>query len=136
MAKRATSRRIIEFDLLRGFFIMVITLDHLAYWPSPLAFFSGKGWLWVSSAEGFFLISGFLIGFIRAYKGRHKDLWQITKSLWRRALKLYLWGVGITLFLMAITALVPPDNVNTLPSLPPEDTTVASTVVNLSLIHI
>ena len=84
MAKRATSRRIIEFDLLRGFFIMVITLDHLAYWPSPLAFFSGKGWLWVSSAEGFFLISGFLIGFIRAYKGRHKDLWQITKSLWPR----------------------------------------------------
>lgn len=135
MAKRATSRRIIEFDLLRGFFIMVITLDHLAYWPSPLAFFSGKGWLWVSSAEGFFLISGFLIGFIRAYKGRHKDLWQVTKSLWRRALKLYLWGVGITLFLMAITALVPPDNVNTLPSLPPEDTTVGSTVVNVLLMR-
>lgn len=135
MATQTRTRRIIEFDLLRGFFIVVITLDHLAYWPSPLAFFSGKGWLWVSAAEGFFLISGFLIGYIRAYKGRNKPLWPMTKGLWRRAVKLYLWGVGITLFLLAITALVPSTNVNTLPDLPADDTTILGTVVNVLLMR-
>ena len=109
-AAPARSRRIIEFDLLRGFFIVIITLDHLSYWPSPLAFISGRGWLWVSAAEGFFLISGFLIGYLRAYKGRDKPLWPITVSLWRRALKLYLWGVAISLYLRIFTEFAPTDN--------------------------
>src|SRR3989339_456486 len=89
-------RRIHELDLLRGFFILVIIIDHLQFWPSPLTFLTGEGRLWVSAAEGFFLISGLLIGYIRGYKGRNQPLTSISKKLAYRAFMLYAWGVGIT----------------------------------------
>ncbi|MCQ9368996.1 OpgC domain-containing protein [Brevibacterium sp. 91QC2O2] len=112
-------RRIVELDLLRGFFVIVIILDHLQMWPSPLYLLSGKGLLWGSAAEGFFLVSGFLIGYIRAYKGRTKPLRELTVVLLRRALKLYLWGIGISLAIIGFTLLVGGDG--RLPKLPTED---------------
>lgn len=100
-------RRIYELDLLRGFFICVIILDHLQFWPSPLQYFTGQGRLWVSAAEGFFLISGLLIGYLRAYKGASTPLKVLSHGLWRRAFTLYLWCVVITLIVTALAALLP-----------------------------
>lgn len=99
-------RRIHELDLLRGFFILVIIIDHLQFWPSPLTFLTGEGRLWVSAAEGFFLISGLLIGYIRGYKGRNQPLAFISKKLAYRAFMLYAWGVGITFAVTGFTLLV------------------------------
>lgn len=117
--KQPVRRRIVELDLLRGFFIVIIVSDHLEFWPSPLAFLSGKGYLWATAAEGFFLISGFLVGYIRAYKGRDKPLREISWGLISRAAKLYLWGVGISLFIIGYTLLVGPNG--RLPKLPADD---------------
>lgn len=100
-------RRIYELDLLRGFFICVIILDHLQFWPSPLQYFTGQGRLWVSAAEGFFLISGLLIGYLRAYKGAQTPLKTLSEGLLRRAFTLYIWCVGITLLVTALTVLLP-----------------------------
>ncbi len=102
-------RRIFELDLLRGFFICVIILDHLQFWPSPLQYLTGQGRLWVSAAEGFFLISGLLIGYLRVYKGMKIPLGDLTKLLFRRAFMLYVWGVIITLIVVALSALMPGD---------------------------
>ena len=99
-------RRIHELDLLRGFFILVIIIDHLQFWPSPLTFLTGEGRLWVSAAEGFFLISGLLIGYIRGYKGKNQPLGIISKKLVYRAFLLYAWGVGITFAITGFTLLV------------------------------
>jgi len=94
--------RIHELDLLRGFFILVIIIDHFQRWPSPFTFITGEGRLWVSAAEGFFLISGLLIGYLRGWKGRHQSFKEITKKLIGRGVMLYVWCVAITLFVVSI----------------------------------
>lgn len=94
--------RIHELDLLRGFFILVIVIDHFQRWPSPFTYITGEGRLWVSAAEGFFIISGLLIGYLRGWKGRHHSLKEISKKLLSRAAMLYAWGVGITLFIVSV----------------------------------
>jgi hypothetical protein len=103
----APKRRIYELDLLRGFFICVIILDHLQFWPSPWQYMTGQGRLWVSAAEGFFLISGLLIGYLRVYKGMAVPMGDLTKLLLRRAFLLYIWGVGLTLLVVALATLMP-----------------------------
>lgn len=94
--------RIHELDLLRGFFILVILIDHFQRWPSPFTYITGEGRLWVSAAEGFFIISGLLIGYLRGWKGRHQDFREIAKKLLKRAGMLYLWCVGITFFVVSM----------------------------------
>lgn len=112
-----TLGRIDELDLIRGFFILVIIVDHLQRWPSPFTYITGEGRLWVSAAEGFFIISGILIGYLRVRKQREVPLWELTRKLWARAGKLYIWAVGVTFFVVAMTVLLPADP-ETLPRLP------------------
>lgn len=114
----APKRRIYELDLLRGFFICIILLDHLQFWPSPFQYITGQGRLWASAAEGFFLISGLLVGYLRAYKGATVPLSDLTKLLLRRAVMLYLWCVIITFIVVALTAILPSSALNMLPKLP------------------
>lgn len=115
---KTAQRRIYELDLLRGFFICVIILDHLQFWPSPLQYFTGQGRLWSSAAEGFFLISGLLVGYLRAYKGAKIPLKDLTRLLWKRAALLYIWCVVITFIVVAISALLPSNALALLPKLP------------------
>lgn len=115
------ARRIIELDLLRGFFIVVIILDHLQFWPSPWQYMTGQGRLWVSAAEGFFIISGLLIGYLRAYKGAHSSLRDMSKKLWARAGMLWLWGVIITAAALMLSYALPGPT-NLLPALPGDET--------------
>lgn len=117
-------RRIFELDLLRGFFICVIILDHLQFWPSPFQYVTGQGRLWVSAAEGFFLISGLLIGYLRVYKAMQVPLRDLTKLLLKRAFMLYAWGVAITFVITALAVLMP-GNGELLPKLP-DSTQVSS----------
>lgn len=100
-------RRIYELDLLRGFFICVIILDHLQFWPSPLQYLTGQGRLWASAAEGFFLISGLLVGYLRAYKGVSTPLKVLSKGLLSRAAMLYVWCIVITLVVVSLSVLMP-----------------------------
>ncbi len=99
---KTNKRRIHELDFLRGFFILVIIIDHLQRWPSPLSYLTGEGRLWVSAAEGFFIISGLLIGYLRGYKGLKIPMRNLTGMLVRRAAKLYIWSIIITLIAVFI----------------------------------
>lgn len=83
--------RIHSLDILRGFFIVVIVLDHFWKYPSLWSFITGQGLLWVTAAEGFVMISGFLIGYIRGYKGLKKPFRDIATILLKRAVMLYVW---------------------------------------------
>jgi hypothetical protein len=100
---KPVKKRIDAFDYLRGFFIVVIIIDHLWRWPNIFQFVSGRGELWVSAAEGFVIISGLLVGYIRGYKNRHHPLKEVSGKLIRRGLLLYLWMIITTISLVFMT---------------------------------
>lgn len=92
---KGKTKRILAFDLIRGLFLLIIMIDHIELYPNGFDLFTGKGRLWVSAAEGFFFMSGLLIGMI--YKRRLQlGMKYIFKKMWTRALELYVVGVGLT----------------------------------------
>lgn len=95
------ANRIEVLDYLRGFFIVIIIADHLWRWPNIFQVISGRGELWVSAAEGFVIISGLLVGYIRGRKNLKKPLSEVTKKLIGRGLLLYVWALITSLLLVA-----------------------------------
>jgi hypothetical protein len=88
-----TKKRFRVLDQLRGFFIVVIIIDHLSRWPSLWSAITGKAWLWVTAAEGFVIISGLLVGYVRGFKNRSQSFQNVSGLLIRRGLLLYLWSI-------------------------------------------
>lgn len=93
--------RIEVLDYLRGFFILIIIIDHLWRWPNLFQFVTGRGELWASAAEGFVIISGLLVGYVRGRKGLKHKFGYISKKLFSRAALLYVWACITTLALVA-----------------------------------
>lgn len=89
--------RIHAFDLLRGYFLIVILLNHLYYYPSGLDILTGRGALYASTAEGFFVISGIVLGIVRGRKLIDKPFVLGAKLLLKRSLQLYLTSVILAL---------------------------------------
>jgi hypothetical protein len=94
---KPTSKRILTLDLLRGYFLLDMILIHLNYWPNGLDWVGFRGQLFVTSAEGFFLISGVVLGIVRGGKLRHQPMKEPTKLLLRRSLQLYVTYVAAQL---------------------------------------
>jgi len=94
--KKLNRERIIALDILRGIFIVIVAVDHFAWTPSLfIQFATDKSWLFASAAEGFFVISGMLVGYI--YGPRILSHMRSTVSrIWRRAFLLYTLAVGFT----------------------------------------
>jgi hypothetical protein len=89
--------RILSLDYLRGYFVLVIIIDHLWQFPSLWALLSGEAKLWVTAAEGFVMISGFLIGYIRGYKGMRLPFLAVARKLLSRAALLYFWMIIVSM---------------------------------------
>ena len=95
-APEATGRRDLRVDFLRGFCVFAMVVDH----------FGGESWLYaltggnrfyVSAAEGFIFISGFIMG--QAYRGKRDRsglVVAMTDAL-RRARTLYLATAALTI---------------------------------------
>ncbi len=99
--------RLIALDLLRGLFLVIIFADHLAYQPS--LFFqlaTNNSALLASAAEGFFVISGILVGYIYGPKIIKQPL-AVAKKLWKRAGTLYLLTIVFTLLYTLWAYLLP-----------------------------
>lgn len=103
-------KRIIALDLLRGAFLVAIFINHTAWTPTLYDFITGQSHLFASAAEGFFAISGVLVGYIYAPRILRKTK-ETFKKLWKRAAWLYLLSVGFTWLYSFITLLLPPDTV-------------------------
>jgi hypothetical protein len=87
---KPAKERILALDILRGYFILIIASVHLHYYPSLFGSFDGRGQLWVSEAEGFFFISGLLIGIIRKRDIIKRGLATASYKILQRGWKLYL----------------------------------------------
>jgi len=94
--KKEKSERILTFDLMRGYFLCVILFNHLQYYPSGLDFFTGRGLLYASTAEGFFVVSGIVLGIVRGRKLLHQPFKVAAKLLWKRSLQLYITSIILT----------------------------------------
>lgn len=99
--------RIIALDLLRGYFLWVILIDHVSRFPAIFEVFTGQGLLWASAADGFFLESGILVGFLRGKEVQAENFKLAWKRLWSRALVLYGWSVGLTLLFTLLAIWLP-----------------------------
>lgn len=102
--------RIIALDLLRGAFLVAIFVNHIDWSPTLFDFITGQSRLFASAAEGFFAISGILVGYIYGPKvlKQTKDTFL---RLFRRAGWLYLLTIGFTTLYTVITLFLPPETV-------------------------
>jgi len=82
---------------MRGYFLSVILLNHLQYYPSGLDIFTGRGMLYASTAEGFFAVSGIVLGIIRGRKLIDAPFKKAAAMLWKRSFQLYLTSIVLTL---------------------------------------
>lgn len=101
-AKNSKSSRILAFDLMRGYFLIVIILNHLGWYPSGFEYLTYRGDLFVSTAEGFFLLSGLVLGIVRGQKLVNKPFKVPAKLLLKRAFQLYVTSVFLMLLFTVI----------------------------------
>lgn len=94
---RIKRQRILTLDLLRGLFLIIILADHLAWTPSLLFQFStAYTGMFASAAEGFFAISGILVGYIYGPRILVNTRRSVAK-MWKRGALLYVLAVGLSL---------------------------------------
>ena len=96
-APKPKKRRLVTLDLMRGYYVGVLAAIHLDYIPSLLGLVDGRGALLVSEAEGFFMISGLLVGMLRRRDLERYGLWRMTLNSWKRGVQLYIVAVPLTL---------------------------------------
>lgn len=82
--------RIVTFDIMRGFFLIAIIINHLAFFPNLLDWWGMRGYLLVTTAEGFFLLSGIVLGVVRGAKLVDRPFKEVAKIVFKRAWTLYL----------------------------------------------
>ena len=100
---KSASKRILTFDLMRGWFLLAIIIDHIGFFPNGLEWMSARSGLFVTTAEGFFFISGLVLGIVRGAKLIDKPFKLVAKLLLKRGVQLYIWSVLLTLLFTAIT---------------------------------
>lgn len=95
-------RRLVTLDLMRGYYVGVLTAIHLDYIPSLLGYVDGRGSLLVSEAEGFFMISGLLVGMLRRRDLERHGMWKMTRTSWKRGFQLYIVAIPLALLFTLI----------------------------------
>lgn len=83
--------RDLRLDFLRGFALLVMFVDHLSVSDSPYYFITFRGEFYTTAAQGFFFISGYVLGMISARLTLSKALRRLSK----RIAELYLAAIGM-----------------------------------------
>lgn len=97
-------QRLLYLDMIRGVFLVFIILNHIPYSPKLTDLITGNSVLIVSAAEGFFLISGTMVGLL--YTPRIlTETKKVLKKIWSRSLLLYLISISTTLLFTIIAKL-------------------------------
>jgi len=86
---------------MRGFFLIAIIIDHIDFFPNFLDWWGMRGQLLVTTAEGFFLLSGIILGIVRGAKLVNEPFKKVASLVLGRALTLYITAsvlvIGFTL---------------------------------------
>jgi hypothetical protein len=92
-----------EVDALRGLMLVLMTLTHL---PTRLTSPLGQPFGYVSAAEGFVLLSGFMAGLVYGRMAERQGLAAMRRAFWRRSLLVYGCHAALLLFLFSAIALI------------------------------
>ncbi|MFN8516857.1 MAG: OpgC domain-containing protein [Thermomicrobiales bacterium] len=96
-------KRDLRLDLLRGFAVFAMVIDHIGGENSPFYLLTGGNRFFFSAAEAFVFLSGLLMGMINGGLIRRGDIGEALTRVLRRAGMLYTLTVGLT----AVVALLP-----------------------------
>jgi hypothetical protein len=88
-----------RLDFLRGFFVLVMIIDHVSN-ISPLYLLTFGNRFFTSAAEGFFLISGIVTGLVYYKVIVNDGLWAGIKKSCGRALTIYLITISIGIIVL------------------------------------
>jgi hypothetical protein len=100
---QTTRGRAWEIDALRGLMLVLMTATHL---PTRFASALGQPFGYVSAAEGFVLLSGFMAGRVYMRRQQKRGEAEMRSAFLKRALKIYAWQVALLLFLFSFIALI------------------------------
>jgi len=90
-------QRQLELDWARGLMLVLMSLTHLPTWFSAQL---GQPFGYVSAAEGFVIISGFLVGTIYTRIAQERGVAAMRRLVWRRAGKIYIAHISVLLLLL------------------------------------
>lgn len=88
-------------DVLRGLMLVLMTVTHL---PISIGGAFGQPFGYVSAAEGFVLLSGFIAGLVFTRRLDRHGPAAVRSALQKRALQIYLCHVALLMFLFTIVA--------------------------------
>jgi hypothetical protein len=97
------SGRAWEIDALRGLMLVLMTATHL---PTRFAGPLGQPFGFVSAAEGFVLLSGFMAGQVYMKRHQRHGADEMRSAFLRRVAKIYLWQVALLLLLCTVIAFI------------------------------
>ena len=97
-----------RIDLLRGFAVVAMVVDHLAG-PSALYAMTGGNRFYTSAAEAFTFISGLVMGLVYRRLNERLGLAGLLERALERAATLYLVTVTLTLLFLPLSELVQMD---------------------------
>src|SRR3989441_10371301 len=95
--------RDLRVDLLRGFCVVVMIIDHVGGEQSWLYVFTGGNRWIVSAAEGFVLLSGFTMGMVHNRTINVKGVRAMFEKVFGRAWLLYTLTVVLTIAFAAVS---------------------------------
>ena len=93
------SPRDLRLDLLRGLCLVKMIFSHLWVTP-PLVVTRGLGF--ITGAEGFFLISGVVLGLVYHRRVAVQGLKASSQTLWQRSLNLYLANLALVFLFLTL----------------------------------
>src|SRR5512135_2728477 len=98
----AAEKRDLRLDLLRGFAVLVMVVDHFGG-ASWLYLITGNNNFFTSGAEAFVLISGMVVGIVHGAIAKREGLAAAAKKALQRAWTLYKLTVVLTLAFAAVS---------------------------------
>jgi hypothetical protein len=100
---KPNGKRLIELDVLRGLLLVWMTLTHL---PTHASVFSNQTFGFVSAAEGFIFLAGFMIGQLEQRIEEKAGRGAALRDVSRRTFRIYLYHSALLVFAFTIVAAV------------------------------
>ncbi|MBV9441398.1 MAG: OpgC domain-containing protein [Acidobacteriaceae bacterium] len=100
-ASLKSGSRLIELDILRGFLLLWMTLTHL---PTKANIISNQTFGFVSGAEGFIFLAGFMVGQLESRKESRAGAAATVRDIGRRTWRIYVYHSALVALAFTVFA--------------------------------